>query len=84
MSHSGEGARALAKLRSEGPSPGSSRAITGASRSRPVDARLDAAEELALPDWCRDPGARPACRGWRGPALAHRLQFLVRMLYGAL
>ena len=87
VSHSGEGARVLAKLRGF---PGALAGIIAGHHGRLPDpdrlkARVDAAEELALPAWCRIPALDPMPRLGEDRHLApYRLQFLIRMLYGAL
>ncbi|MDD9718723.1 CRISPR-associated endonuclease Cas3'' [Dinoroseobacter sp. PD6] len=83
--HSGEGA----KLLWQGPGRPLAAAIAGHHGRLPdpdrLQARIDAAEALTLPNWCQLPD-------WRWPERVtqcqkqapYRLQFLIRMLYGAL
>ncbi|CAM4255768.1 CRISPR-associated endonuclease Cas3'' [Palleronia rufa] len=85
--HSGEGARVLANAKGFS---GTLAGIIAGHHGRLPDperlkARVEAAEDVPLPDWCRISTLDPPARLGREPDLApYRLQFLVRMLYGAL
>ena len=86
-SHSGEGARILAKL--DRFSATLAGAIAGHHGRLPdpdrLAARIEGAEDVPLPDWCRIPRLKPPARLGQDKKLApYRLQFFVRMLYGAL
>lgn len=84
-SHSGEGAKALWS----GPGKPLAAAIAGHHGRLPdperLRARVEGAETVPLPSWCKLPDwswpGRISSDKQQGP---YRLQFLVRMLYGAL
>ncbi len=87
VSHSGEGARVLDGTDWFFRALASS--IAGHHGQLPdperLKARIDAAEDVALPAWCEIPSLPPPERLIKDKNLiAYRLQFLVRMLYGAL
>lgn len=83
--HSGEGAKVLWS----GPGRPLAAAIAGhhgrLPDPDPLRARIEAAETVPLPDWCQLPGLNWPARVLEDRAKApYRLQFLTRMLYGAL
>ncbi|WP_149758789.1 CRISPR-associated endonuclease Cas3'' [Roseivivax sediminis] len=86
-SHSGEGARVLAKA---GGFSGTLAGIIAGHHGRLPDpdrlkARIEAAEDVPFPAWCHLATLDPPGRLREEKSLApYRLQFLVRMLYGAL
>ena len=87
VSHSGEGAKAL--LNWDRRARFLAGAITGHHGRLPnpdrLSKRLDAAESVSLPQWCNLPTFDLPDRIGADPGLAcFRLQFLTRMLYGAL
>ena len=88
VSHSGEGARILHKT--GGFTATLAGIIAGHHGHLPdldrVKSRVDAAEDIVLPGWCPPPPAFEPPERLRecGKLASYRLQFLVRMLYGAL
>ncbi len=87
IGHSSEGARVLAGLGWFGTALAGT--VAGHHGRLPdpdrLKARVAAAEDVPLPDWCAIPTFAPPARLGKNPKLAaYRLQFLVRMLYGAL
>ncbi len=87
VTHSGEGAKALLKLNPQAKFLAG--AIAGHHGRLPnpdrLEERLQAAAEIPLPDWCRPPPFRLLDRTISDMDHApFRLQFLARMLYGAL
>lgn len=85
--HSGEGARVLYKT--SGFSAALAGIIAGHHGRLPdpdrLKTRVATAADIPLPDWCPVPAVKPPKRlGENRGLAAYRLQFLVRMLYGAL
>ena len=86
--HSGEGARTFMGLVPMGRALAA--AVAGHHGRLPdpdrLADRIRTAQDLALPDWCGLPSLSPTVHLEHGTAnsFPYRLQFLVRMLYGAL